>query len=387
MRLEPFQLERYFSLYEFSAPYILGASDAETWEVEELLDLEPGARQGFLSQTLGYAESQGAAFLRQEIARSMSGTAEAEQVLVCGGAEEAVFIFMNALLNPGDHLIVHSPCFQPLAQIAHDSGCQVAAWEGREDNGWRLDLDWLKDNIRQRTRAIVVNLPHNPTGYLMGEAEYRELIELVRSRGLILFSDEVYRLTEYNPADRLPPASDLYEKAVSLGSMSKAFGLAGLRIGWVTTQDPEICRQLLCFRDYTSICSNGPGQFLAALALRQKDVILKRNREIIAAGLASWRRFFDEFHDSFQWVEPRAGTTAFPRARPGTDVDAWCRDLVEKTGVMLCPGSVFGRPHHFRIGLGYRSMPRAVGLVGDYLRQGGLDRFFKPSVKITGART
>ncbi len=156
------------------------------------------------------------------------------------GAEEAIFIFMNVTLEPGDHIIVHFPCYQSLVEIARTIGCEVSIWMANEDDNWELDIDFLRRNIQDSTKAIIINCPHNPTGYVMSHAKLIQIVELARQHHLLLFSDEVYRFLEQCAEDTLPAACDLYENAVSLGVMSKTYGLAGLRIGWVATRNQDI---------------------------------------------------------------------------------------------------------------------------------------------------
>src|SRR5574338_633717 len=203
MRLPAFELERFFARYEFTTEYLLCASDCESMSIADLLALEGGADLLFPQTWLGYTESQGNLSLRVAIC-GLYETVEPEHVLVHSGAEEAVFLFMQAALEPGEHVIVHSPCYQSLAEVARSIGCDVSMWKAREENNWAPDLDELARMLRRNTRAIVINTPHNPTGWLMSQAEFLALHRMVRENGLLLFSDEVYRESEYDPETRLP---------------------------------------------------------------------------------------------------------------------------------------------------------------------------------------
>lgn len=364
--LSPFKLERYFARYEFSTRYLLCSSDCESVAIQDLLALEAGAAQAFPEVWLGYTESQGAPGLRQEIAR-MYTSIRPEQVLVFSGAEEAIFLFMHAVLQPGDHLIVHWPCYQSLGEVAQGIGCEVTRWEARFEDGWALDLDELKRAMRPQTRAIVVNTPHNPTGYLMAQEDFRALNALAQERGVWLFSDEVYRESEYTPASRLPAACDLNEKAVSLGVLSKTYGLPGLRIGWIATRDAGIFQRLAALKDYTTICNSAPSEFLAGLALRHRERLAARNLEIIRRNLALLDDFFARRADGFAWVRPQAGSIAFPRLL-NQDVGAFCHALVTQAGVLLLPGSLFDHPGNcFRISFGRRNMPEALARLEEFL--------------------
>ena len=202
MYLPPFKLERYFAKYEFNTEFLLCSSDCEAMSIADLLAFEPGAAEKFQQTWLGYTESQGSPALRAEICK-LYETIESEDILVHTGAGEAIFLFMHALLNPGDHVIVHTPCYQSLSEVAHSMGCNVTLWTAREENGWALDLSELPGLLAPKTRAIVVNTPHNPTGYLMSRADFDALHDFAREHRLLLFSDEVYRESEYDSATRL----------------------------------------------------------------------------------------------------------------------------------------------------------------------------------------
>jgi aspartate/methionine/tyrosine aminotransferase len=366
MNLPPFKLERYFAKYEFNVQYTLCSSDCESVSISDLLALEVGARERFEAHWLGYTESPGAPTLRQEIARVYE-TMQPEHILVHTGAEEAIFLFMHAALNAGDHIIVHSPCYQSLIEVAESIGCQVTRWNAREEHGWALDVDELGGMIRANTRVIVVNTPHNPTGYLMSRPDYMKVSELAREHNLILFSDEVYRESEYDAAARLPSACDVNETAISLGVMSKTYGLPGLRIGWIATRNTNIYERMAALKDYTTICNSAPSEFLAELALRHRAQLAARNLNIIQGNLELLDRFFTDCGDQFGWVRPHAGPIAFPKFKRG-DVDAFCHDLVTRAGVLLLPGTLFDDTgNHFRIGFGRKNMPEALARLQEFL--------------------
>jgi aspartate/methionine/tyrosine aminotransferase len=366
MEPAPFKLERYFARYEFKVKYLLCSSDCESLSVEDLLAFEPEAEQGLKRLWLGYTESSGALSLKHEISRTYNGI-QPEQVLVHSGAEEAIFLFMHAVLEPGDHLIVHWPCYQSLFEIARSIGCEVTFWEARQENNWAPDLDELKHILRPNTRAIIVNTPHNPTGFLMDAADFMVLNQLAQGRGIPLFSDEVYRELEYDPGERLPTACEINPSAVSLGVMSKAYGLAGLRIGWIATQNSAIYARMAELKDYTTICSSAPSEFLSELALRHRSQITGRNLQIIRENLELLDSFFESYAHRFEWVRPKAGPIAFPRL-VGEDVDQFCHQLVNWAGILLLPGTLYDHPgNHFRLGFARKNMPEALELFQQYI--------------------
>lgn len=355
MQLRPFKLEHYFARYEFTAPYVICSSDCETLSIHELLAMEPGAAEELDNLRLGYTESMGNPELRIEIA-ALYNSVSAEQVLVHSGAEEPIFNFINSTLQAGDHIVVHSPAYQSLIEVAHSIGCEVTLWETREQDHWELDVDFLREKLRPETRVVIINCPHNPTGYLMTREKQNEIDQLSREHGFIVFSDEVYRLSEYRTEDRLPAWCDLNETAVSLGVMSKTFGLAGLRIGWVATRNKLVADKMAAFKHYTTICNSGPSEVLARIALRNKEKVVARNRQIIQENLEHLNGFFTRYQKLFNWQLPQAGPIAFPSLTGGRNVERFCHELVTQAGVLLLPGSVYDvRESNFRIGFGKKN--------------------------------
>ena len=368
MQIPTFKLERYFAKYEFNTKYLLCSSDCEAMTVSDLLAFEPDAVEKFEKVWLGYTESQGSPALRQAIC-DLYQTIQPENVLVHTGAEEAIFLFMQAVLRPGDHVIVHWPCYQSLTDVARSIGCDVTLWKAHEENNWALDLDELRKAIRSNTKLIVINTPHNPTGYLMSEADFRALHQIAAERNILLFCDEVYRESEYDPAERLPAGCDLGENTISLGVMSKTYGLAGLRIGWIATRNKEIYTRMAALKDYTTICNSAPSEFLAELALRNRQKLVDRNMGIIQHNLTVMDGFFERHADRFSWIRPRAGSMAFPRYLGG-DVESFCDELVCKAGVLLLPGSMYDdTDNHFRLGLGRCNLPEALAQLEKFLAE------------------
>jgi aspartate/methionine/tyrosine aminotransferase len=196
----------------------------------------------------------------------------------------------------------------------------------------------------------------------MDRAMLDNVTDLARSHGLVLFVDEVYRELEHDPHDRLPAVCDLDERAVSLGSVSKSYGLPGLRLGWLVTRDSAIRDAIMRMKDYTTICSSAPSEVLAAVALRNRDVLLARNLEIVERNLPLLDEFFQRHGDTFEWVRPTAGPIGFPRVNGVDDVDEMCVRLAD-LGVLLLPGSVYDQPSHVRVGFGRANMPEALALL------------------------
>jgi aspartate/methionine/tyrosine aminotransferase len=373
MRIEPFALERYFATYEFTARYLLSASDCESLSQRELLALADRETLRLWEELgLGYTESQGHPLLRQEIA-GLYGNASPDDILIAA-PEEAIFIAMNTLLGPGDHVIVISPAYQSLYEVAMALGCRVSRWpiELHADR-WRLDPDLLGDLCRPDTRLIVVNFPHNPTGYLPARDLLDHIVEQAAKRGIPVFSDEMYRLLEYDGRGRLPSLIDLYDGAVVLSGLSKTFSLPGLRIGWLATKDRELLDRFAGFKDYTTICSSAPSEILGIIALRAAVAIVQRNLRIIAGNVTAAEDFFARHPGLFAWIPPQAGSVAFPRLLVDLPVRSFCEDVLRCRGVMIVSGDVFGwEGNHFRVGLGRVNLPQALEQVEDYITDAGL---------------
>jgi aspartate/methionine/tyrosine aminotransferase len=359
MKIAPFRIEEYFGKYEFTAKYLLSSSDAESRTIGDLLSLESGSHDAFLEHWCGYTETPGAPWLRETIT-SIYKNIRAEDVFVVAAAEEAIFLFYHALVGPGDHVIVETPCYESAFTLARSTGATASAWQRKPENGWGHDLAALQSLIRPNTRAIYINTPHNPTGLIMPLEILKQVLELAAKQGIYVFCDEVYRELEHDPATRLPAACDLYDRALSLGSMSKTYGLAGLRLGWLASRDAEILRKCTDLKYYTTICSSAPSEFLTDLALRHREKLLERNRGLLLRNLSLLSRFIDDRPNLFSWVRPNGSPIGFVKFKLDQDVHQFCETVVEQSGVLLLPGTVYDEPRHIRIGYGRRNMPEAL---------------------------
>jgi len=371
MRIADFALERFFARWEFAVEHLLCASDVQPFPMAELLALaDDETRALWDGLHLGYTESTGHPLLRREIATLYDGI-EPDEVLTFAGAEEAVFCLMNVLSGAGDHVVVTWPGYQSLYEVARAAGADVTLHELSEAHGWALDLDLLRRQLTPATRLIVVNLPHNPTGMLAGRATFDGVVAIAAETGAHLLVDEVYRGLEFDEADRLPAGADVLPRGVSLGVMSKAYAMGGLRIGWLATHDRDLLARLAAFKDYTTICSSAPSEILAIVALRAGDSVVARSRGIVAANLELLDAFFEDWADRFTWVRPRGGSIGYPRLTvPGVRIDDWAAELVEAEGVLILPGSQFGQPgNHFRLGFGRTDLPEALARLEAFARR------------------
>lgn len=366
MDLRPFALERWFARHEFSARYLLGSSDPQSMPVSELLALEPGAAERLHATWLGYTENAGSPELRQAIA----GLHEAigpDDVVVFTGSEEPVFTWLNVALRPGDHAVVHSPCYQSHAEVARAAGADVTPWTGDPRRGWALDPHELEKLLRPSTRVLVLTTPHNPTGAHLPRDVWDEVVRRCAHRGIWLFADEVYRGLEHDPAARLPRAVDVYERAVSLDGLSKSYGLAGLRLGWLALRDRVLREKLLAFKDYLTMCNAAPSETLGAIAVRHTEALQGRSRARLRQNLALLDAFLARHPDRFEWTRPRAGSVAFVRLLGG-GAEVFCDRLVREAGVMLVPATKFDAgDEHLRFGYGRANLPEALAALEAWL--------------------
>jgi len=367
MKITPFKLERYFAQYEFTTRYLLSSSDCEALSLNEVLELaDEEARGLWRSLKLGYTESLGLPLLRAEIAQLYAGISP-EQVLVVV-PEEGIFVALNCILESGDHVICTFPGYQSLYQVAASLGCVLSFWEPVEAEGWRFAPAFLERAIRPNTKLILCNFPHNPTGYLPIQEEWQNVLDVIVRRGIYLFSDEMYRFLELEPADRLPSAVECYDKAITLFGMSKTFGMAGVRLGWLVTRDQALYQRMAAFKDYTTICASAPSEILSLIALRAREGIISRHRGRIARNLSLLDDFFQEHSEVMAWVRPRAGSICFPKLVGDVSAAALCKALAEEAGVMLLPSTVYDYgDRHFRLGFGRESLPEALLRFGEYL--------------------
>lgn len=369
MEIAPFQLERFFARHEFSSRYLLSSSDCEALSLTELLTMADGETKALWHDLkLGYTESWGHPLLRAEIAAVYQGIDQQDVLTLV--PEEGIFLLMHALLKPGDHVVSTFPAYQSLYEVARSIGCQLSTWQPDEERGWRFSVEQLADLIKPNTRLVVVNFPHNPTGYVPARTDFLAVIELVKDRRVYLLSDEMYRFLDVEPGVTLPAACELYERAFSLFGLSKSFGLPGLRMGWLVSQDEESLNRISQLKDYTTICSSAPAEILALTALRNRDQIITQQVERVRRNVNLLEEFFDQYQHLFSWQKPIGGSVCFPRMHAVEDTYVFCEQLIAETGILLAPSRVFQYgDQHVRIGYGRENLPQVLEYFSDYLDQ------------------
>ena len=363
-----FDLERFFAKYEFSGGDLLCASNCETMSVGDLLAFEPSAIEQLAALRLGYTETAGDPELR-ELLSGLYEKTSAEDVIVHASGVEPILNVFHAVLNPGDTVVIQTPIYGAAPGVAAWMGCNVKTWPLREEPRWHIDLDLLREHLAAGTPLVYMNTPHSPTGWHASLDELQEIVKLCDHHGAVLFVDEVYRESEYDDRSRLPGASDLGPHCVSLGVLSKSYGLAGLRIGWMATSNTELRQSIAEIKDYTSICTAAPSEFLAKVALRNRSKILDRLNTLIRDNLESVDRFMAENAGLLSWSRPLAGPVGFVRLREGESAERFCEHLHEKANVMLLPSGNFAwGDSHFRLGFGRANCKSVLQRVSEAIR-------------------
>ncbi|KAK9241171.1 pyridoxal phosphate-dependent transferase [Lipomyces kononenkoae] len=380
VHIDQFAVEQWMDKYENDAKHNLAETCCASISLSDLVNLSETSEISNnildFSRKQVYGAIRGTAALRANIAALCSSNAPVplpdEQVLVTNGAIQANFLALYTNVGQDDHVICHYPTYQQLYSVPKSLGAQISLWRSKENDCWRLDLEELKSLIRPNTKMIIINNPQNPTGAVLARDTLQGIVDIAREHGIIVHSDEVYRpLFHSVEQEELPPSilSFGYEKTVSTGSMSKAFSLAGIRLGWIASRSPEIIEACASVRHYTVISVSQVDDQIATFALRSPTVhnLLKRNIALARQNLKLLDAFVKEYDWACRWVRPKAGTTAFVQFvnRNGQPLDAvgFCKSLQAKTGVMLVPGSrCFGNNVDFRgfVRIGYVQEHRVV---------------------------
>ncbi len=368
MKIQEFQIERYFAQYEFSAKYMLSSSDCDGYKVSDILQFASDAeRTQWEQMQLGYTETRGSLALRRAIAAQYA-TMAVDNILVASPGE-LNFVLMNVLLEAGDEVICMAPMYQSLYEVAGSLGSKLVWWEPENQVDWRYDPERLAGLVTAKTKLIVVNFPHNPTGYLPRAGDWARIVDIARRRGIYLFSDEMYRGLLRSEGEQIPAACDVYDKAISLWGMAKTFGMAGLRIGWLASRDTEVLRKVEAFKDYLSICNSAPSDFLATIALQHADHFTAINNKKIARNTEIFTAFAARHADRVGFVPPVAGSTAFVRLNASEGTLAYAERLVAEAGIMLLPSEMFGYgPGFCRIGFGRENMPEVLQVWEEWMR-------------------
>jgi aspartate/methionine/tyrosine aminotransferase len=345
MQLKPFLLDAWLDQYEHDIEFNLAASTGPTWTVNDILALaDDETRHRFLNHNLVYSRPAGADSLRESIAEMQRVPVEAVQVVT--GASEALVALMWLAAEPGANVIVPLPGFATFSALPESLGLETRFYRVRRENGFRIDPDEIKRLADSKTKLILVNSPHNPTGTTIGDGEMEGLHDFAAEHGIQLVSDEVYHPIYHGrqtkSAARLPHAT-------VISDLSKAFSIPGVRTGWMIEHDAKRREQYWTARTYFSICNTTTGEILSEIAIRNREVVLGKTQEAASRNLKLLELFMEDHREMLGWIPPQGGMTAFPWLVSGEHDRAFCQAATE-CGILLAPGDCFDAPSHFRLG-------------------------------------
>ena len=371
MKIAPFAVEEWMNANENDARFNIAETCVDSISLDELFAITGTDRQAFFdalaARRLTYGAITGDETFKAGVCR-LYKTVHPGEVIPTHGAAGANHHLFYSLLEPGDHVISVMPTYQQLYDIPRSFGAEVSILRLREENGYLPDTDELRALVTPKTKLICLNNPNNPTGALMDEALLREMVEIAREKGAWLLCDEVYRhLTQQDGWS--PSIVDLYEKGISIGSMSKVFSIAGLRLGWIAAHDEGLLRDCLSHRDYDLISCGVLDEQVAALALAHQEKLLARSRAIVRENLAlldAWVASEPRIH----YVKPKAGTTALLHYDAPMDSYDFCARLLRETGAFVTPGDCFGEKKALRIGYacGKKTLEEGLAAMSAFLR-------------------
>ncbi len=370
MKIAPFMTEHFYAQYEFNTSYQLCNSDCETLSVAELLKMAGVSLEEFGELSLGYTESLGNPTLREQIAATYE-TVNPEEVIELGTPVEGIYLVARAVLDPGDEVIVLSPAYDSLINtFEHVVGVEnVHRWEfAPAESHWKLDIAQLQQMITPKTKLLVVNFPHNPTGYLPTLAQLEDIARIAEDNKIKLFCDEMYFGLVHSGTEAIQSAVDVSDNAIVLSGLSKTYGLPGLRTGWLVVKDEELRKNLINWKFYTSICPPAPSEFLAIAALQVRNELIYRSVRQIEHNLPLADEFFKRWPNLFTWRKPMAGSVALVEMKVES-VSQFAAEMAEKAGVLIQPAITLGASDKYlRMGFGRAAFGQALEKFEAYLK-------------------
>ncbi len=359
MKIEALELEKWFRQHYFDSEIILCVSGVEEYTIGELREIIHLSQNEMDSIVLLDSPSYGCDGIRQAIARRWID-GKTEHVLVTHGSSEAIFLVMNALLCPGDEVVVLTPCYQPLFSIPRAIGCQVKFWQLRSEQMFTPDLEELSRLVTSRTRMLVVNFPNNPTGVSLTMEQQHELIRIAARHGSYLFWDAAFVDLTYNTPP-LPDPSQYYERTITVNTLTKSYGLGGLRVGWCLA-DPAILKECVTIRDHITLNLSPLIEYLAERVVIHLDTVLDRRLKQARINHKILTQWLTEHQGVIECVIPQGGVSALIKLCNGRNAEAFCQRLAQEQGVFLLPGSCFGHSEFVRLGFGRATSELVEGL-------------------------
>ena len=345
MQLKPFLLDAWLDQFEHDIEFNLAASTGPNWTVNDILALaDEETRHRFVNHKLVYSRPAGADNLREAIAEMQGVPAETVQIVT--GASEALVALMWLAAEPGANVIIPLPGFTTFSALPESLGLETRFYHVRRENGFRIDPDEITRLADSKTKLILVNSPHNPTGSTIADEEIEALHDFTAKHGIQLVSDEVYHPIYHG---RQTKSAAHLPHATVISDLSKAFSIAGVRTGWMVEHNARRRQQYWTARAYFSICNNTTGEILSEVAIRRRDIVLGKAQETATRNLRLLEQFMDEHRDVLCWIPPRGGMTAFPWLVSGEPDRPFCQAATEH-GILLAPGDCFDTPSHFRLG-------------------------------------
>ena len=370
MKIKPFAVEEWMNAWEVGAKYNIAETCVDSISMNELFELTGEDKTEFLNRLcarrLSYGDIEGLPEFRKGVC-GLYKTLNIENIVPTHGASGANHHVFYSLISPGDRVVSIMPTYQQLYSIPESYGADVQILHLSKENNYLPDLEKLRRLVTPETKMICINNPNNPTGALMSEQMLREIVEIARSADAWILCDEVYRHLSQED-DWCPSIVDLYEKGISVSSMSKVFSLAGLRLGWIATHDMSVVKSCLSHRDYNLVSCGVFDEMLAAVALKHRDKLLERSRKIVRENL----QILDDWVGSephVSYVKPKAGTTALVYYDLDISSYEFCEEMYKKTGAFVTPGDCFEVPHSMRIGYAYGKQDLIDGLkaISEYI--------------------
>lgn len=370
MKIKPFAVEEWMNAWEVGAKYNIAETCVDSISMNELFELTGEDKTEFLNRLcarrLSYGDIEGLPEFRKGVC-GLYKTLNIENIVPTHGASGANHHVFYSLISPGDRVVSIMPTYQQLYSIPESYGADVQILHLSKENNYLPDLEKLRRLVTPETKMICINNPNNPTGALMSEQLLREIVEIARSADAWILCDEVYRHLSQED-DWCPSIVDLYEKGISVSSMSKVFSLAGLRLGWIATHDMSVVKSCLSHRDYNLVSCGVFDEMLAAAALKHRDKLLERSRKIVRENL----QILDDWISSephVSYVKPKAGTTALVYYDLDIPSYEFCEEMYKKTGAFVTPGDCFEVPHSMRIGYAYGKQDLIDGLkaISEYI--------------------
>src|SRR5579864_4886574 len=363
MPFQPFELEHFQSRFERTVEYNLADSSVQCINTRELVN--DGEAQELLNLTLYYPEVNGTRLLRERIV-SLYPDADAGNILVTVGAAQANSMVCSALLEPGDEVVVISPGYRQVWGLAQNLCCRIQEVELTPEDGWKLNLDRLESLCSSSTKMVSIVNPNNPTGTILSPDQMRRIVQICERHDSWLHADEVYRGTEFHQ-DETPTFWGKYNKVVCVNSLSKAYGLAGLRIGWAVASS-DVIESLWRRHEYAVIAASGPSMTLAEIALQgtKRKMLLDRQKRLSQAGHRILKHWIQEQNGAFSMVEPAATSVAFVRYHFDVPSCELADHILKRSSVLVSPGALLGAEHHLRVvvGIDPDKLKTALGRIG-----------------------